>query len=169
MGVWELGRWSVVASDQPCPVADALFEMALELQENGGMLSGGRGPATFAHHAAGQANAGGAVQPPVMPFNPSSFGRPHRDLPEKQRVGSACQQRVGEGNGDTNRDMFQVPPPAGGLPWRAAEVTAHQVQPQHSSRWSPTRRGRRQAGWRWGGARAWSGIAQACDPARARP
>jgi hypothetical protein len=55
------------------------------------------------------------------------------------------------------------------LPWRSAEVTAHQVQPSNSSRWSPTRRGRRQAGWRWGGARAWSEVTQACDPARARP
>jgi hypothetical protein len=55
------------------------------------------------------------------------------------------------------------------IAWRAAEVTGHQVQRQHSSRWSPTRRGRRQAGWKWGGARAWSGVAQACDPARARP
>jgi hypothetical protein len=53
--------------------------------------------------------------------------------------------------------------------WRAVEVTGHQVQLQHSSRWSPTRRGRRQAGWRLGGARAWSGVAQACDPAPARP
>ena len=26
-----------------------------------------------------------------------------------------------------------------------------------------------QAGWGWGGARAWSGVTQACDPARARP
>jgi hypothetical protein len=55
------------------------------------------------------------------------------------------------------------------VPWRAAEVTAHQIQLRHSTRWSPTRRGQRQAGWRWGGARAWSGLTQACDPARARP
>src|SRR5215216_2537074 len=77
VGIWELGRWLVVASEQPCPVAEAVFEVALEFQENGGVLSGGRGPAAFAHHAAGQASAGGAVQPPVMPFNPSSLGRPH--------------------------------------------------------------------------------------------
>jgi hypothetical protein len=31
----------VVASDQPCPVVEAVFEVALELQEDGGVLSGG--------------------------------------------------------------------------------------------------------------------------------
>jgi hypothetical protein len=40
VGVRELGRWLVGSSEQPCPVADALLKVALELQENGGVLPG---------------------------------------------------------------------------------------------------------------------------------
>jgi hypothetical protein len=40
VGVRELGRWLLVASEQPCPVAEAVFEVALKLQENGGVLPG---------------------------------------------------------------------------------------------------------------------------------
>jgi hypothetical protein len=87
MGVGRLGRRLVPASDQLRPIADALLQMALELQEDGGVLSGSRGPTALAHGTAGKALAGGAMKGPVMPFNPFSSGRPHRDLHDERYFG----------------------------------------------------------------------------------
>jgi hypothetical protein len=41
VGGWELGRWLALGSDQPCPVAQAVLEVALDLQQHGGVLSSG--------------------------------------------------------------------------------------------------------------------------------
>jgi hypothetical protein len=40
MGVGKLGPRLIAASDQLRPVADALLQMALELEEDGAVLSG---------------------------------------------------------------------------------------------------------------------------------